>query len=242
MKKLLLILIFLCGAPAIFGQNEFPMPSKSDYPALPQTAARPADFIPKGWKIMGEAEGDLNGDKRKDTVLVIKGGDPKFITNHDGLGESPFDTNPRILAILFWENDKYKLIGQSNSFIAMADFPTMSEPFQTVKITNGVLQLDFEMFLSAGGWGMSNQNYKFRYQNGKFELIGADKTDIQRNSGEMESRSYNFVTGKVKITKGSTSGEIKDKVIWKNYKTKTLQNLDTIPKPFEWEIEKDYFL
>lgn len=240
MKKLLLTLILLCGSTAIFGQDEFPMPKKSDYPELPKTATKPADFIPKGWMIMGEAEGDLNGDKRQDTVLVIKGTDPKFITKHDGLGESPFDTNPRMLAILFWENDQYKLVQQSTSFIAMADYPTMSEPFQAVKITSGVLQFDFEMFMSAGGWGMSNQNYKFRYQNGKFELIGADKTDVQRNTGEMESRSYNFVTGKVKLTSGKTSSD-KQKVTWKTYK-KPLQTFDTLPKPFEWEIEKDYFL
>lgn len=218
------------------------MPAPSDYPALPKTAARPADFIPSGWKIMGEAEGDLNGDKRKDFALVIRATQPKFITTHDGLGESPFDTNPRILAVLFWENDGYKLALQSNSFIAMADFPTMSEPFQTVKIENGVLRLDFELFLSAGGWGMSNQNYKFRFQNGKFVLIGADKTDTQRNSGEMESRSFNFVTRKVQITTGNISGKPKDKIVWKTLRSKELKTFETFPKPFEWEVEKDYFL
>lgn len=241
MKKLLLTLILLCGASAGFGQDEFPMPKESDYPELPKTAAKPADFIPKGWEIMGKAEGDLNGDKQKDAVLVIKGTDAKFVTKHDGLGTSPFDTNPRMLAILFWENDQYKLVQQSNSFIIMSEYPTMGEPFQAVKITNGVVQFDFEMFMSAGGWGMSNQNYKFRYQKEKFELIGADKTDVQRNTGEMESRSYNFVTGKVKISIGKTSSD-KQKVTWKTYKSKTLQTFDTLPKPFEWEIEKDYFL
>lgn len=240
MKKLLLTLIFLCGSTAIFGQDEFPMPKKSDYPELVKTAAKKADFVPKGWTIMGEAEGDLNGDKQKDLVLVMKGTEQKFVTKHDFLGTNPFDTNPRMLAILFKENDGYKLVQQSDSFIAMADFPTMSEPFQAVKITNGVVQFDFEMFMSAGGWGMSNQNYKFRFQNGKFELIGADKTDVQRNTGEMESRSYNFVTGKVKLTKGNTAND-KQKVTWKNYK-KPLQTFDTLPAPFKWEIEKDYFL
>lgn len=240
MKKLLLTLILLCGSTAIFGQDEFPMPKKSDYPEIAKTGAKKTDFVPKGWTIMGEAEGDLNGDKQKDIVLVIKGNDPKFITKHDFLGTNPFDTNPRMLAILFRENDGYKLVQQSNSFIAMADYPTMSEPFQAVTIKNGVLQFDFEMFMSAGGWGMSNQNYKFRYQNGKFELIGADKTDAQRNTGETNSRSYNFVTGKVKITSGNFESN-KEKVTWKTYK-KPLQTFDTLPEPFKWEIEKDYFL
>lgn len=241
MKKLLLTLIFLCTVPTFFAQDEFPMPTKADYTVLPKKASRPADFIPSGWKVMGEAEGDLNGDKRNDVALVIKATDPKFITKHEGLGSNPFDTNPRVLAILFRENDEYKLVRQSNSFIAMADFPTMTEPFQGVKITNGVLQIDFEIFLSAGGWGMSNQNYKFRYQKGKFELIGADKTDIQRNTGELESRSYNFITGKVKISKGNIEGK-KNKVTWRNYKLKHLKTFETFPKPFQWEVERDYFL
>lgn len=241
MKRILLTLIFLCGVHTIFGQDDFTMPTDADYPKLPASASRPADFIPAGWKIMSEAEGDLNGDKRQDFVLVIKANNEKFLNKNEGLGDDVFDTNPRILAILFWENDKYKLVLQSNSFIAMADSPTMSEPFQGVKITNGVLQFDFEIFMSAGGWGMSNQNYKFRYQNGDFVLIGADKTDVQRNTGEMETRSYNFSTGKVQIKTGKTSSD-KEKVKWRTFRSKEKKTLSNYGKPFEWEVEKDYFL
>lgn len=241
MKRILLTLILLCGIQTIFGQDDFTMPTDADYPKLPETAARPADFIPAGWEIMSQAEGDLNGDKQNDSVLVIKGNDEKFLNKNEGLGGDIFDTNPRILAVLFRENDQYKLALQSNSFIAMASSPTMEEPFQSVKITKGILQFDFEIFMSAGGWGMSNQNYKFRWQNNDFVLIGADKMDVQRNSGEMETRSYNFSTGKVQIKTGKTSSD-KEKIQWRTFRAKEKKTLSNYGKPFEWEIEKDYFL
>ena len=242
MKRILLTLIFLCGVHTIFGQQDFTMPTDADYPALPKTAARPVDFIPAGWKTVSEAEGDLNGDRKKDFVLVIKANNEKFLNKNEGLGTEVFDTNPRILAILFRENDQYKLVLQSNSFIAMADSPTMEEPFQDIKITNGVLQFDFQIFMNAGGWGMSNQNYKFRFQNGEFVLIGADKNDVQRNSGETESRSYNFSTGKIQIRTGNISGKPKDKVQSRTIRLKERKTLANFGKPFEWEVEKDYFL
>jgi hypothetical protein len=242
MKRILLALTFLGGTQTILGQQEFTMPTALDYPSLPKTAARPADFIPAGWKIMGEAEGDLNGDKKKDSVLVIRAAQEKFLNKNEGLGGDIFDTNPRILAVLFWENDRYQLAVQSNSFIVMADSPTMEEPFQEVNIVKGILEFNFQIFMNAGGWGMSNHLYKFRYQKGAFALIGADRNDIQRNTGESEDRSYNFLTGKVQITTGNISGKPKDKTRSKTYRSKTLKTFETFPKPFEWEVEKDYFL
>ncbi len=242
MKRILLTLIFLCGVQTIFGQQDFTMPTASDYPNLPKNAMRPAEFIPTGWKIIGKAEGDLNGDTKKDFVLVIKANQEKFLNKNDGLGGEIFDTNPRILAVLFCENNQYKLAVQSNSFIVMADSPTMEEPFQEVNIVRGILEFNFEIFMNAGGWGMSNNLYKFRFQNGAFALIRADKTETQRNTGELESRSYNFVTGKVQITTGNISGKPKDKIRLKTYRSKLLKTFETFNKPFEWEVEKDYFL
>ncbi len=241
MKIFLLTLIFLGGVQAAFGQD-FTMPTATDYPALPKSAARPADFIPSGWKVMGEAEGDLNGDKRQDFALVIKADQEKFLNKNEGLGGEIFDTNPRILAVLFWENDHYKLALQNNTFIPTADSPTMEEPFQEVHIVKGILEFNFQIFMNAGGWGMSNHLYEFRFQNGNFTLIGADKTDTQRNTGEFEGRSYNFVTGKVEITTGNISGKPKDKTRWKTYRLKKLKTLETFGKAFDWEVEKDYFL
>lgn len=240
MKRILLILIFLCGIQTVFGQA-FKMPTASDYPNLRKICARSADFIPRGWTLMDKAEGDLNGDKKNDFVLVIKANKESFLNKSENLVNKQFDTNPRILAILFSENSRYKLVLQSNTFIAMSDSPSMLEPFQSVKIANGVLRFDFEIFYSAGGWTMYEMTYKFRFQNGAFALIGADKITTQRNSGEVETRSYNFLTDKLKTTNGDISGK-NNKVQWTTYNLQHLKSFETFSEPFKWEIEKDYFL
>jgi hypothetical protein len=239
MKKILLTLIFLCGLQTAYGQQEFAMPQTADYPAIAENGAKTSDFIPQNWKTLGEAKGDLNGDKIPDAAFVIQGTDPKFIAKNEGLGTDTFDTNPRMLLILFGASDGYKLAEKSTTFVAFSDYPTMEEPFDSIEIKNGVLQIKQHIFMSAGGWGTSNYTYKLRYQDGDFALIGADTTSVQRNTGEMESRSYNFLTRKVKISKGRIDND-KEKVSFRNFKLTKLQTLKNYPKAFEWEVEKDF--
>ncbi len=86
-------------------------------------------------------------------------------------------------------------------------------------------------------------SYKFKYTNREFALIGADKKEFMRNSGEMEARSYNFLTNKMSVTTGNEfDDKEKKKVKWKTYKIDKLKTFRTFVKPFDWEIERDYFL
>jgi hypothetical protein len=243
MNKLLAVLS-ICVSLGIF-QNvfsqDFIRPQRSDYPNLPKSGKAINDFVPQDWETVAKAEGDLNGDKRADCALVIKAKLGKFLNKHDGLGSNPFDTNPRILVILFQDKDGYRLAKQSNTFILPPDSPVREEPFQDMTIKKGVLELNFQLFSSAGSWSTSSSSYRFKFLNDEFVLIGADKTDSMRNSGEMESRSYNFVTGRVKISTGNFSSD-REKVRWKTYKIKKLKTLDTFKAPFSWKIERDYYL
>lgn len=240
MKKLLLILTILLNAALAFGQD-FKFPTERDYPQLEKSAQKIENFVPKNWKIVEKAVGDLNGDKVDDCALVVKGNETKFVNKNDDLVE-PFDTNPRILIILFKVKDRYELIEYSNTFVFVPESPALSEPFQSVQIKNGVLQLDFEHWQSAGSWATWQASYKFKYINKEFALIGADKTYSMRNSGETETRSYNFLTNKMSITTGNYPEDAKSKPKWKTYKVGKLKTFRTFPKPFEWEIEKDFFI
>ena len=243
MNKLLIILFIFVSFGSfqhVFSQD-FNRPRKSDYPNLPKSGKSINDFVPKDWETVGKAAGDLNGDKIEDCALVIKAKFSKFLNKNDGLGSETFDTNPRILVILFKDKDGYKIAKQSNTFIVAPDSPTNTEPFQDVKIKNGVLELSFELFSSAGSWSMTSASYRFKFRNGEFVLIGADKTDSMRNSGEMESRSYNFLTSKLKVSTGSFSSD-RQKVRWKTYKLKKLKTLNTFKAPFSWKIGPDYYL
>jgi len=243
MKKILLILTILLNLQLAFGQD-FNFPTESDYPQIEKYGQKIEDFVPKNWKIIEKAPGDLNGDKVQDYAVVIKGNNAKFLNKNDGLGENIYDTNPRMLIILFKNplENRYQLAEQSNTFVFVPDSPTMSEPFQAVKIKNGVLQLDFEQWYSAGSWGTTQASYKFKFVSGEFVLIGADKTESARNTGETETRSYNFLSNRMSITTGNFTSDAKKKAKWKTYKVGKLKTFRTFVKPFDWEIEKDYFL
>jgi len=91
-------------------------------------------------------------------------------------------------------------------------------------------------------YGQKISAYKFKYINGEFALIGADKTESMRNTGETETRSYNFLTNKMSVTTGNYDEKVKKKVKWKTYKIYKLKTFRTFPKPFDWEIEQDYFI
>lgn len=245
MNKLLIILFLLLNFVAVSAQDEdFKVPDESDYPPLPEQGKSCEDFVPKSWQVITKATGDLNKDNAPDCVLVIKGVNAKFLNKNEGLGAKIYDTNPRMLVILFKNTEKnlYRLARRSNSFIVAPDSPTMSEPFQEATIKNGVLQLSFEQWSSAGSWATAQTSYKFRFQNGDFVLIGADKTESARNTGEMETRSYNFLTKKVRVETANFSSDKKGKVLWKTFKLDKLKTFDAFKAPFRWEIEPDYYL
>lgn len=192
---------------------------------------------------MDSAKGDLNNDKLDDLCFVIKYKDTVTLAKKN---EGYLDTilsQPRMLVISFYNpsSNQFDFAEQSNTFILCHDDPNMEEPYQGISISNKVLQIDFKIFMNSGGWGTSNNSYKFRYQDKEFVLIGAEDNSFQRNTGESENRSYNFLTKKVKIEIGNVSSE-NSKVKLRNFKIAKLKTLKTFIEPFTWEVERDYHL
>lgn len=235
-----MFLVLITGVQAANAQD-FPVPAKADYPEISVSGKEISDFVPSEWKIIGEAKGDLNGDKIPDAALAVTGTSAKFITKGEFIQPEGFDSNPRMLIVLFGEKDGFKLAEKSNTIIAVSSSPQMEEPFDGIEIKNGVLQFTQHIFMNAGGWSTSNHIYKFRFQKSEFVLIGADYNSVQRNTGEMESRSYNFLTRKVRIATGSISND-KTKNKMRNFKLTGAKNLKTFSVPFEYEVEKDFYL
>ena len=70
-------------------------------------------FVPKGWKILGKAEGDLNGDQQPDLALIIENTDPKNIVHHDSYDKNSenqrLNLNERKLLVLFKDDQTYFL-------------------------------------------------------------------------------------------------------------------------------------
>ena len=149
------------------------------YPSVNTKAKTISEFVPSGWVIHDSAAGDLNKDAVKDMVLVLQHKDSITITNSDG---DTVVTQPRILLILLKNKttNRYSLQEQSNSFILPHDNSLMDDPYQGISIKKGILEIQFHLFYNAGSWHTTGSTYKFRFNNSKFILIGAELSTIHR--------------------------------------------------------------
>ena len=203
-RKLFFILsLFLISSIYVFGEN------------FPQKAKTVNDFIPKGWKKILTANGDLNKDKLEDTVIVIEKEDKKNIKKNDGFGPEELNLNPRILLVLFKQKDGTYILASKNDkgFIKSEgndDNPALMDTLDDIIIKNNVLKIVFNYFMSAGSWWTSTNVYIFRFQNNVLELIGYESNAYMRNTGEEEGTSINFSTNKAKITTGGNIFEEKE--------------------------------
>jgi hypothetical protein len=205
------------------------------------------DFVPINWKILQTATGDLNKDNIDDVVLVIQELDRTKIVVNEGLGIDTLDTNPRILIILFKDNqsNEFKFKATSETFILNHFSPTMDDPFDGIMISKGILGIGFHFWYSAGSWYQTSLEYKFRYQKNDFYLIGAEFDEVHRGTSEGLKRSFNFLTKKmseIKITfDNDESGEQieKSETTWKDMDIKELKTLKMLTAPLKWTVVQD---
>lgn len=200
------------------------------YPGVPAHAATAAGFVPAGWTLEYRIEGDLDQDGRADLALVLRQQDPRNIIEHDGFGPSPYDSNPRILAIAFARPSGYVLAAQNHTLIPRPDSPVLSDALAEgtgVSIQRGALRVGLYSFSSAGSWSMGTTTFTFRWQEGDFALIGYDRDSMMRNSGQTEGLSVNFSTGKVKLTEGSMQDD-KEQVRWQTLRDRRRWTLDSV--------------
>ncbi|MEE1655050.1 hypothetical protein VB618_02490 [Microvirga sp. CF3062] len=189
------------------------------YPSLPHQAGTAEDFVPPGWMLEAQASGDLNRDSSADLILVLRQNNPANVIEHfEGLGEKPFNTNPRILAIAFRDGDagKFTLQFENHILISRRTEPAADDPFDKeigISIVRDGFQVRLDWFMSAGGWETFNTTYTFRHKADRFELIGYDRNTVHRGSGDITSLSINYLTRKVKKTTGHISRDA-DKVRW----------------------------
>jgi len=176
------------------------------YPAVPAQAATPEGFAPAGWRIERRIEGDLDGDGLDDLVLILRDADPRNVLKNDGLGPPSFDSNPRILVIaLRRPQGGYGLLVADHALIPRDTEPNIEDYLEDAApptVRRGVLRLGLHLFANAGGSDMSQIGFSFRHDDGRMRLIGYDNHTVNRMSGETEGVSVDYLSGKVKQTKG----------------------------------------
>ena len=226
-RKLLFILsLFLIFSIFSFGEN------------FPEKAKNIDGFIPKGWKTVLSAKGDLSNDKLEDVAIIIEKTDKANIVKNENLGSEYLNLNPRILLVLFKQkNGSYILAGKNDKGFIKSEgnkeSPALMDTLDSISIKNNILKIKLNYFLSAGSWSVTQNTYTFRFQNQKLELIGFDNNSFMRNSGEQEEFSINFSTNKIKTTTGGNMFDEKlnkPKEKWENINIKKKYLLDEMSK------------
>lgn len=214
-----------------------------NYPEIPSEGNTLNDFIPTDWHVFSSAFGDLNNDSTPDFAIVIQHCDSvKIPKNEDGVIDSVI-TQPRILLVAFYnpQTQLFDLKEVSNSFVLNHDNPDMEDPFQEIKITNGMLYFGFKIFMNTGSWGIYNNTYSFLYENDNFVLVKASYKYQNRALGDTEEHHYNFETKDIKTIFGNIASE-KQSVKIRKIKTEEMRTLRNMLQPFSWQVEKDLYL
>ena len=185
------------------------------------TAAPPQ--APAGWKVVATTSGDLTGDGKPDLVQVIQRTDPKLVIRNEGLGSDKLDTNPRRLLILARAGATYRQLAAIDGFIppaADAETPCLADPLDEggIAIARGVLTVDLRYWLSCGSYGVTGTTFKFRHEAGRFRLIGFDRMEFSRSSGEGEKVSVNFLTSRKSMTPFAIDDSIPERLKWTRIK------------------------
>lgn len=209
--------------------------AQSDHPQIRKTGTDINAFVPKGWKIIYRAKGDLNKDHLPDEAIIIQNTNPKNIIKNDGMGSDKLNINPRMLLVLFKTSGNYSLQAQNTNFIPTEnneENTCLADPLAetgAITIKNGALILSYQYWLSCGSYWVNNVDYTFRFQNQKMELIGFDAGSYSRSSGEENITSLNFSTRKKSVATGGnmfSDKPNKPKTVWKKFNWGRLFTLD----------------
>jgi hypothetical protein len=166
-------------------------------------------FIPKGWKILSQARGDLNGDQQADLVLIIENTDPKNIINNESndtkLENPRLNLNERKLLVLLKNAQTYHQIASNTSIPRESnrEKKCLIDPLivgNSLNIQNQQLKVTLNFWFHCQSWEVFNNAYSFRYQNQAFNLIGYDLHYFDIPSGHSRSESTDFLSGKIKKT------------------------------------------
>jgi hypothetical protein len=169
---------------------------------VPAEGAKPADFVPRGWKAETDeavVNGDLNRDGAADAVLRLVEDVP--LQNAEGV----YNTRHRALIVLLAKPGggyaraavATKLLGCSLCFGVLGD-PEGGNI--QVEIEKGVLNVS----QLSGSREARDHTLRFRRDaaSGRFQLIGEEVSDYDRLEASGTSTSTNYLTG-VRVVKTS---------------------------------------
>ena len=208
------------------------------FPELIEHGSDARAFVPAGWLLEHEIKGDLNTDGVDDLVLVLHDNDPANLIKPDLGMDVPLDTNPRMLAVALADTEGgYRLALANSVIIPRIIYTNESDPLSEsggVSIDRGSLVVVIYYFYSSGGSDTGHMDFRFRHEDDGFRLIGYDRVNVNRMSGEIKNVSANYLNRKVVIKTGSIESDV-DKVTTKRLKSGGVVTIEDIGEPFAFE-------
>ena len=188
--------LMLAGSVAALAFGQERESKMLDPTRVPLEAARIEEFAPRGWKIHGQARGDLNGDGRIDAALIL------FDESLDRARPRSVDNpQPALVIVLATEQGRWRRAGINTRLIVSDD--SGFAPLR-IEIKNGVVILHQE---EQSDISENTNDYaytdRFRYEPtaDRFLLIGEDDANTQRGAASDGIRvSDNYLTGARVIT------------------------------------------
>ncbi|WP_274316614.1 hypothetical protein ABFU78_15625 [Xanthomonas campestris pv. campestris] len=208
------------------------------YPQIAAHAAAVEGLVPTGWRVEQRLQGDLDRDGRNDVVLVLKMTDAANVLQVDERTPEPLDTNPRMLiAALMDPAGGYRTVTQDHALIPRGVSTDQDESLDESGTTGGggvgintagTVTVTLSQFASMGSWQMGETSFNFRYQDGCLRLIGYERSTVQRNTGETNALSINYLTGRAWRTQGSIEHDGEPPKHWLRLPKQPLQCLEQV--------------
>lgn len=196
------IVLMLTGHAVVSAQPERENRSRLDVNAIPETGSSVAGFVPAGWKIEAQVEGDLDRDAVADIVLTLVENLP--VEDANGI----VTDRHRALITLLRGNGGFTRAGSNNHLLLCtrcggAFYGVVETPTE-VSIERGVL-------IVRQDWGAREttaETHRFRYDAtaNRMALIGYDVLSVDRLGPTTIEESTNLLTGDY-IRQETRSGE-----------------------------------
>ena len=175
-------------------------------------------FVPKKFKILNLAQGELNRDGKPDYALVVE--------------RAASDTKPaarRLLIIVSDADNGLKLAQEYWRFIPLPNAAN-EDPFSYIVIRDGLI----EVKLNPANAGRSHVTYTFKPEGRRFVLDTFQRYQVKPATGMFNETMYDVTQGKQQTTSGSMSSprHLKKTI---NFKPKQTWTPCRIDDPFSFE-------
>lgn len=180
--------------------------SCADGQSLKQQGTNVEELVPQGCSHY-EVMGDMNKDGVADMALMVHFNQPVF-------------------AIYFGTADgKLKLWKEYGRLLPANEDEDCTNNFTFEINRRGVLTITIQPECSQGSYTTDISRYCYRFQNGDFFLIGKENESIQRNTGEAELISENYLTWKRQVKTSNVFSDATPTEKWTRLTRKPLEKL-----------------